>query len=779
MSNKEKLLASAQKNLQKGQLAKAIKDYQKLVEIEPKEVRNRQKLAELFSRARMPSEALTEYEAVAKFYAGNGFYLKAIAVYKQMQRLAPEEADYYLRLGDLNEKQGLSGNAQAEYRSLVALYEKRELFSEKIDVLQKMKAIEPDNLNIRVKIVESYLEGGMLERAAEEFGEVLDALRKKGDYARIIKIFAIFPPSFVDTPEMKGVLARALIETDETEKGIRLLESLVEKNRDDACLLKTLAQGYRKRGDYDKDRLTLARFHSCSPGDVDCLEDHIRWCFDGKEFSRALEGLEAWKDAFLASGREEVLRSFYEQLASELPEEERVADFLKGHPGFPTNPEGVADAYPGGRGEPCPESEIEDPEDFSVKEAGGAVSSEGGEPLETASGQEAENEEMGEIPLSFLEQVGGGESSLDEQLSEAGEGESGSGGELELDLELFSEHEPLGMEESVGAGDGEDFVELELSVDPLEDILPSVAEFSGAALDPEPGSHLGEDEEGVENDLLGLGEGLEETGAEDGNLPSGGDLKADLEEAEFYLQQGLFSEAEQVCRRVLERAPGRPEAQRMLAELDARRQSSPAAPKKENPSPFNPVADIMEPGPLSEDVPGEAADAAEPEFFALDESISDSQRGVETELALEDTESHYNLGIAYKEMGLLDDAVVEFDRAGNDPSRRVACLTLKGVCFAEKGSFVQAEEAFKSGLGQPDLSAAEKSSLNYETGLLYQALERPLEALDCFQAVADADLFFRDVGEKIESLRKLLGLDNGAEESTEPGLKKKNRVSYV
>ncbi|MEJ2698322.1 MAG: hypothetical protein P8Z70_01480, partial [Desulfuromonadales bacterium] len=172
MANKDKLLASAQKNLQKGQISKAIKDYQKLVEIDPKDVRNRQKLAELFSRVRMTAEALTEYEAVAKFYAGNGFYLKAIAVYKQMQKLAPEEASYYLHLAELNEKQGLPGNAQAEYRSLISLYEKNGLFSEKIDALQKMKALEPDNLNIRVKIAESYLEGAMPERAAEEYREV-------------------------------------------------------------------------------------------------------------------------------------------------------------------------------------------------------------------------------------------------------------------------------------------------------------------------------------------------------------------------------------------------------------------------------------------------------------------------------------------------------------------------------------------------------------------------------------------------------------------------------
>ena len=66
---KEKLLASAQKNLQKGQLAKAIKDYQKLVGADPRDIRHRQKLAELCSRAKMIDEALEEYEKVAKHFS--------------------------------------------------------------------------------------------------------------------------------------------------------------------------------------------------------------------------------------------------------------------------------------------------------------------------------------------------------------------------------------------------------------------------------------------------------------------------------------------------------------------------------------------------------------------------------------------------------------------------------------------------------------------------------------------------------------------------------------
>ena len=104
MENKDKLLTNAQKFLSKGQIPKATGEYQKLVEAFPKDVRNRQKLAELLNRGKRNEEALTEYELVAKHYTDTGFYLKAIAVFKQMQKIEPSRLDIYHRLADLNDK---------------------------------------------------------------------------------------------------------------------------------------------------------------------------------------------------------------------------------------------------------------------------------------------------------------------------------------------------------------------------------------------------------------------------------------------------------------------------------------------------------------------------------------------------------------------------------------------------------------------------------------------------------------------------------------------------
>ncbi|MEA3544571.1 MAG: hypothetical protein U9R69_05045, partial [Thermodesulfobacteriota bacterium] len=90
-TNKDKLLESAQKNLRKKQVTKAVKDYAKIVELDPADVRSRQKLAELYVRINKNTDAYEQYESIAKYFSSNGFYLKAAAIYKQMQRIDPAQ----------------------------------------------------------------------------------------------------------------------------------------------------------------------------------------------------------------------------------------------------------------------------------------------------------------------------------------------------------------------------------------------------------------------------------------------------------------------------------------------------------------------------------------------------------------------------------------------------------------------------------------------------------------------------------------------------------------
>lgn len=203
MSNKQKYLESAQKNIKKKQLPRAIKDYQKVVEIDPRDIRSRQRLAELYVKTNKTGEAFEQYEAVAKYFASNGFYLKAIAIYKQMQRLDPSQISIFTRLAELNEKQGLVGNALAELRHLVGYYEKNDMVADAIKTLEKMRDLDSGNINVQVKLAEVYANNDRVEDGLAEFKEILKLLEEKKDYDKILRLYQMFLPLFPKSDDLQ------------------------------------------------------------------------------------------------------------------------------------------------------------------------------------------------------------------------------------------------------------------------------------------------------------------------------------------------------------------------------------------------------------------------------------------------------------------------------------------------------------------------------------------------------------------------------------------------
>jgi tetratricopeptide (TPR) repeat protein len=679
LSKKEKLIASAQKNLLKGQTQRAIKDYQKLVEINPREIRNRQKLAELYGRVRMVKEALDEYELVAKYYAENGFYLKAIAVYKQIQKLDPEQVNAYHRLAELNEKQGLVGNALAEYHNLVAYYEKQKKISEAVDVLQKMKGLEPENLNIHVKIVECCMQGGHKDKSRAEFQEIFAILQKKEDFARILQFYEKFLTLFPGDFEIETGLGKALISTGQVEKGIQVLKNLLLSNPEDAGILRLLVQGYRKKGDFENERLTYQHLLEKFPGDLDLREGYIQTFFDAGEHDKALLKLEEWKNAFFDANRVSTLKGFYEKLKQALPGNSRVHTTL--HSIYEITGEGgkifdIISATPE-KGEFSSTAKVETPKQ------GGVDSSKFEEAVE-------------ELKETSWEKAAPEKSAAPQEESEM---------ELELELEL---KEPFGEVNSSGE-------------DPLTLELEKTQQQKGQKAD---------------------------------NII---DKHAKLKEAESHLQQGLLDDAEQVCRKLLEADMDFGEAREKLLEIEACRRETSSSEEAEEEY-FDLAKEIMGAVPSEDSI--------------QKGTFSEFPKGIEAQKNLEDSESHYNLGIAYKEMGKLDDAIAEFDKTMKNPARVVDCLTLKGICFVEKGCFEDAEEAFKSGLAHPGLTDGERISLHYE------AWGRPLEALDSFQYVADFDPSFRKIGEKIQALREKLGLGSGKEGDESEAKRENEGVFY-
>jgi tetratricopeptide (TPR) repeat protein len=139
---------------------------------------------------------------------------------------------------------------------------------------------------------------------------------------------------------------------------------------------------------------------------------------------------------------------------------------------------------------------------------------------------------------------------------------------------------------------------------------------------------------------------------------------------------------------------------------------------------------------------------------SLQEIFREFRKGVEQQLSAEDYETHYNLGIAYKEMGLLDEAIGEFQLASKAPTLAVECCSLLGLCFLEKGMPQLAIKWYGKGLATPGIRETETAGLLYDLGRVYQDTGDTNLAYSTFLEVYGINTNYRDVVERVRDLEE-------------------------
>jgi tetratricopeptide (TPR) repeat protein len=140
----------------------------------------------------------------------------------------------------------------------------------------------------------------------------------------------------------------------------------------------------------------------------------------------------------------------------------------------------------------------------------------------------------------------------------------------------------------------------------------------------------------------------------------------------------------------------------------------------------------------------------------LADIFKEFKKGVDKQLGKEDYDTRYNLGIAYKEMGLIDEAIAEFQLAAKDENRTLECSSMLGICFMDKGMPKLAVKWFEKGLKAPDRTAEEYQGLRYDLAMAHEAAGEMDKALHLYTDLYGQDANFRDVAAKLRDLRASL-----------------------
>jgi tetratricopeptide (TPR) repeat protein len=134
------------------------------------------------------------------------------------------------------------------------------------------------------------------------------------------------------------------------------------------------------------------------------------------------------------------------------------------------------------------------------------------------------------------------------------------------------------------------------------------------------------------------------------------------------------------------------------------------------------------------------------------EILEQFKRGIDENLDSEDYEAHYDLGVAFKEMGLLDEAIAEFQKALRSPEGRLRTSEALGICFYDKGQFGISETVLRRAVETVDGGDEAKIGLLYWLGRAAEAQGKEMEAITSYERALAVDIRFMDLSDRMHRL---------------------------
>ncbi len=239
-------------------------------------------------------------------------------------------------------------------------------------------------------------------------------------------------------------------------------------------------------------------------------------------------------------------------------------------------------------------------------------------------------------------------------------------------------------------------------------------------------------------------------------------LEEVLDEAEFFAARGLYDDARGILEDQLARTPNHPLLLEKLREvLQASAGVVPGQDGAEQshviPSQYPPEDDDEFSATLSA---LESLEVASPQLKSagadvdIDQVFAKFKEGVRAQVEESDSATHYDLGVAYKEMGLISDAIKELEIAARDPARECMCYAMIGLVHLEQNALDDAEKAYIRGLEAARKTVDQEMNLYYDLGIVNEMKGAYPEAAYYLKKIARKDPGYRDIRERLMMLEQ-------------------------
>src|SRR3954447_17947886 len=299
---RDKVITSAEKLVAKGKIEPAIKEYERLLDDNPNDVNTLNRIGDLWVRINRNDEGVKVFGKIADHYAKDGFFLKAIAIYKKINKLDPSKLEVYAKLADLYAKQGLAMEAKSQYQVLADYYLKHGDPGNALGIYKKISELDPNSINVHVKLADLYSQNNQTAEALKEYDRVGRMLLKRGMLDEAVQVFRKALKIDASNVELVDSLVTALLEAKEYDNAAQLVQSALEANGANGKLLAFMGRIQLAKGDVTSARGYLEKGLSVAPEEPSIREGLGDLALKQGNADRALEMLAPLVERALSRG---------------------------------------------------------------------------------------------------------------------------------------------------------------------------------------------------------------------------------------------------------------------------------------------------------------------------------------------------------------------------------------------------------------------------------------------------------------------------------------------
>jgi pilus assembly protein FimV len=316
--NKSKYVEAAQKLLNQGKVAQAIAEYQQILKYEPRDQVTLMTIGELYIRQGETFQAIEYFERLAQLFVSDGFLTKAIAVFKRISKLAPEEVRPLEKLADLYVQQGVMSEARPLFLQLAELHLKNGKQPEAIALLKKLLLAEPDNLRIQVRLADLYQAMGQSGEALEGYVAGAQRALARGDQAECERLADRALQINAKNLDAQIVKARSYMSAGNTTKASEILERVpdLDKGGEPAELLLDI---YLKSSKWDEATALALRIFSSDEKNFTATQKVTEGLLESGQGDRAMSVLSRIRIPMIDAGEHEGVVHLLQNLATRMP----------------------------------------------------------------------------------------------------------------------------------------------------------------------------------------------------------------------------------------------------------------------------------------------------------------------------------------------------------------------------------------------------------------------------------------------------------------------------